>query len=131
MANGWTQENYVYTNGRANVLAGIVASRTVSKVFPITSQGARHIVIGLTVSGVNQTGTITGKLQTSIDNGTNWEDSKTTTFTAASTKYIRLNDANADDKAFLPLLALGRVVFSTTHGDDDVTVDAVYVLQSR
>jgi hypothetical protein len=111
-------------------LSAIGASQTdapVSKKFPITAGGSKNIVICISVSAAS--GTVTGKLRTSLGTGTP-VDSKTVSITGAGNFYIKLNSDLLADQTFLPLLSLGEVVV-TTAGASSVTVTSVQTLQEE
>ena len=111
-------------------LSAIGASQTdapVSKKFPITAGGSKNIVICISVSAAS--GTVTGKLRTSLGTGTP-VDSKTVSITGAANYYIKLNSDLLADQTFLPLLSLGEVVV-TTAGASSVTVTSVQTLQEE
>jgi hypothetical protein len=111
-------------------LSAIGASQTdapVSKKFPITAGGSKNIVICISVSAAS--GTVTGKLRTSLGTGTP-VDSKTVSITGAGNFYVKLNSDLLADQTFLPLLSLGEVVV-TTAGASSVTVTSVQTLQEE
>ena len=111
-------------------LSAIPASQTnapISKKFPITAGGSKNLVICITVSAAS--GTVTGKLRTSLGSGTS-VDSKTVDITGAGNFYIKLNSDVAEDQGFLPLLSLGDVVV-TTAPTSSVTVTSVQTLQEE
>ena len=111
-------------------LSAIPASQTnapISKKFPVTAGGSKNLVICITVSAAS--GTVTGKLRTSLGSGTS-VDSKTVSITGAGNFYIKLNSDVAGDQAFLPLLSLGEVVV-TTAVTSSVTVTSVQTLQEE
>lgn len=111
-----------------NPVTGVVANQPISQDFPITNGGSLNILIKIKVSAVTQVGTITPKLQTSI-NG-DWVDAKSATaVTASGDKYITLNVQVTADQAALPLMSLGRVVLTQTNAGDSTTVSAISVLQ--
>lgn len=123
--NGWSPSNY----GISQSSTGIVTNQAISKAFPITSGGSLNMVIKITFSAAaTVVGSITAKLQTAI--GSDFVDSKTATVTNGSTiAYIKLQTALSTDQAFLPLLAKGQVVITTTNASDVFSVATVEVLQ--
>lgn len=110
-------------------ISGIVTNQVVSKSFPITASGARNFVARIKVSGVTQVGTLTLKLQTAIES--QFEDSKSATFTADGYVYIKIQQAAAADQTYTPLLCRGQIVISTTNAGDAVTIDQIDVLQEE
>lgn len=121
--NGWSPTDY----GIPGAVVGVVANQAASKEFPITARGALTLVIKVTVSDVTNVGTQTLKLQTAI--GNDWVDSKSTTFTASGSSYIKLLSEAAGDQTYLPLLSKGRVVLTQTNAGDEATITKVEVLQ--
>lgn len=123
--NGWAPNDYKL--GNLLPFSGIVTNSVLTKEFPITASGARHMVLKINVSAVTNVGTQTLKLQTAI--GNDWVDSKSATFTADGNVYIKLLAEASGDQTHLPLLNKGRVVLSQTNGGDAATVNSVEVLQ--
>lgn len=126
MSGGYSPKN---VTGVVTPISGIVTNQvvTVPGGFPITNGGSLHLVVKITTTGVTQVGTITAKLQTGIDGA--FVDSKTATITASGDVYIKLMAEVTGDQAFLPLLAAGQVVITTTNAGDVITVSKVSVLQ--
>ncbi len=123
MANGWSASDYVIPG----TVTGVVSNQPISKEFPITARGALNCVFKITVAGVTNVGTQTLKLQTAI--GSDWVDSKSTTFTADGAYYIKLQTTLAGDQTYLPLLNKGRIVLTQTNAGDIATVSKVEVVQ--
>lgn len=122
--NGWAPKNVEITGA---AVSGVIANSPISVEFPITAGGSKNMVIKLKVSGVTVVGSITAKLQTAL--GSDWVDSKTVAVSADGNFYIKLNIEVAGDQTFLPLLARGRVVLTTTNAGDAASVTSVEVLQ--
>lgn len=123
--NGYTPDNVTLSPLAA--VSGVVTNSVLTKEFPITAGGSRHLVVKVKASGVTVVGSITAKLQTAIDG--EFVDSKTVTVTANGNFYIKLMAETAGDQTYLPLLRSGRVVLTTTNAGDAVTIDSVSVLQ--
>lgn len=111
-------------------IGATVTDSAISEPFPITADGALHMLIGIKLSAITDTTGLTAKLQTSIDGGTTWQDSKTAALEATGWTFIRLMVEDADDQQYLPLGVTGRVVI-TTGADDAATVSAVRVVQDN
>jgi hypothetical protein len=123
--NAWSPNTSTLPN-----LTSVAASQTdvpISKKFPITAGGSRHLVVCITVSAV--TGSVRATLRTSIGAGTP-VNAKYVDITATGNHYIKLNNAVAADQAYLPLLSLGEVVVTTDVGEA-ITVSAVQTLQEE
>lgn len=121
--NAWVPNTITLPN-----LSAIGASQTdapISKKFPITAGGSKNIVLCISVSAAS--GTVTGKLRSSLGN-VSPVDSKTVSITGAGNFYIKLNSDVSGDQGFLPLLSLGEIVV-TTGAASSVTVTSVQVLQ--
>lgn len=111
-------------------LSQIGASQTnlpVSKRFPITAGGSKNLVICISVSAAS--GTVTGKLRTSLGSGTP-VDAKTVSISGAGDYYIKLNSDVTGDMTYLPLLSLGEIVI-TTASASSVTVTSVQTLMEE
>jgi hypothetical protein len=123
--NAWSPNTSTLPN-----LTSVAASQTdvpISKKFPITAGGSRHLVVCITTTAAS--GTVTAKLRTSIGSGTA-VDAKTVSITGAGNFYIKLNNDVLADQTYLPLLSLGEVVVTTAAGAS-VTVSAVQTLQEE
>ena len=110
-----------------SAVSGVVTNRVVSKEFPITAGGSTHFVVKIKATGVTVVGGVTAKLQTAIDG--EFVDSKTVAISANGSFYIKLNVEVTGDQTFLPLLAAGRVVVTTTNAGDAFTLTSISVLQ--
>lgn len=112
-------------------ISGVVTAQSVTLTAPVTAQGALNGIIKITAAAVTQgggIGVITPKLQTAI--GADWFDVKSgTAITVAGIQYIRWNIEVAADQTVLPLLNSLRVVITTTHAGDAVTLSKVELLQ--
>lgn len=129
MSGGYSPKNVqLWEDGSSQVFSGVLTNQPVSREFPITNGGSLNFLIKAKATAVTQVGTITLKLQSSI-NG-DWVDAKSASaLTAASDKYITLNIEVAGDQAALPLMSSGRLVISQTNASDSTTVSLVSVLQ--
>lgn len=124
--NGYSPSDDLKLQGQSAV-TGVVTNRVISKEHSVTGQGSQHFVVKVKVSSVTNVGTQTLKLQTAL--GSDWVDSKSATFTAASDVYIKLMAEVAGDQTYLPLLNRVRMVLSQTNAGDIVTIDSVEFLQ--
>lgn len=123
--NAWIPNTVILPN-----LPEIPASQTdyvVSKKFPITAGGSKNMVVCISVSAAS--GTVTGKLRTSLGSGTP-VDSKTVSITGAGDFYIKLNSDLLADQTYLPLLSLGDVVV-TTASASSVTITSIQTLMEE
>lgn len=123
--NAWSPNSATLPN-----LSPIGASQTnvpISKKFPITAGGSKHLVVCITVSAAS--GTVTAKLRSSLGTGTA-VDAKTVSITGAGDFYIKLNNNVTADQAYLPLLSLGEVVI-TTAAASAVTVTGIQTIQEE
>lgn len=121
--NGWAPNNVEI----AGVVSGVVTNQPISRPFPITAGGSKNFVLKIKTSAATVVGTITAKLQTAL--GDDWVDSKTVVIAASGNVYIKLNVEVTADQTFLPLLAKGRVVLTTTNAGDSITLTSVETLQ--
>lgn len=124
--SGYRPKNYLKKG-----LAVIGASETdtpISEPFPITASGSLHLVVAIKAADVTDTTGLAAKLQTSIDGGTTWHDTKTADITTDGWVFIKLLAEVAGDQTHLPLLSIGRVVITTGTGDE-ATISDVQVLQ--
>lgn len=110
---GYVPYNYLLSN-----VPSVGASQTnkpISRQFPITAGGSRHIIVAVLCTNVTVATGITLKLQSGIDG--NFFDSKTVTVTGNGTFFIKLNVEVTGDQTYLPLLPAGQVVCTTGAGD--------------
>lgn len=126
--NAWVQQDV--TLGSGQVVGASQSNIPISKEYRITSWGSLRQQIAVKASAVTVAAGITAKLQTSIDGGTTWVDSKTVAVSANGVFYIKLLETVAGDQTYLPLLNTARVVLTTGAGDT-ATVDWVYSVQGQ
>lgn len=126
--NAWVQQDVTLNAGQ--VVGASATNTPISKEYRVTSWGALRQQIAVKASAVTLAVAITAKLQTSIDGGTTWVDSKTVAVTANGVFYIKLLETVAGDQTYLPLLNTARVVLTTGAGDT-ATIDWVYSVQGQ
>lgn len=130
MSGGWTGQNVLLGNTN-QAIAGIVTAQVISKEFAITHGGATEAFrIDLTCSAAAVTGSITVALQTKV-NGS-WVTNSYFVDTVANgetSSLITMHNSVLADAAELPLTDRGRIVVTTTHADDEITVTALKVYQ--
>jgi hypothetical protein len=121
--NGWSAKDVTLNKAPLISVSGVVTNKPISIQYPLTSGGALHHVVKITVSGVTVAGSITAMLQTAI--GNDWQNSKTVSITANGIYYIKLNVEASGDQTYLPLLNKAQIVLSTTNAGDAVTINEV------
>lgn len=115
---GYTYKS-VLLDGTAQAVAESATDQVISEVFRITAADSLNIVFDIKASAV--TGTVTLKLQDSVD-GQNWYDKKTVDVSATTKTTLKLTQVDStNDAAHLPLRCLGRLV-ATTAGGEDITI---------
>lgn len=126
--NAWVQQDV--TVASSQVVGASTTNQPISKEYRVTSWGALRHVVAIKCSAVTVAAAITAKLQTSVDGGTTWVDSKTVAVTTNGVFYIKLLSDLAGDQTYLPLLNTARVVLTTGAGDT-ATIDWVYSVQGQ
>lgn len=126
--NAWVQQDV--TLSPSQVVGASQTNTVISKPYRVTSWGAIRHAIAVKCSAVTVAAGITAKLQTSVDGGTTWVDSKTVAVTTNGVVYIKLLSDTAGDQTYLPLLNSAQVVLTTGAGDT-ATIDWVYSVQGQ
>ena len=113
-------------------IVGIVTAQVISEEFAISGAGMRAIRADIKVSGITSTGTVTIGLQ-SGNSVTGFVTAKSSADIAADGVVTILMNDNviASDGLVMPLAATGRLIITTTHADDRVTIDAALITQGR
>lgn len=124
-ANGYTVEDMLLPSG-AVTLGASETDTAVTKVFKLSGEDSKFLLIRLDTSSVTVTNAVTANLQHSWDGGTTWEDlgSGSQVSIAGNASYQIEHDYAASNTSLAWPLA--RVVVTTGVGDA-ATVDAVYV----
>lgn len=115
------------------IVAGITTGTNVgnSPSFPISKEESVSITVDIEYSDAVIVGSITAKLQSTVD-GVNWDfDHGTVVITGAvatrTVKSIDLDMNITGDQSLLPIRPRARVVIVNTDASDTVTLDQVYV----